>query len=81
MTATKRVVYSVDSEVLGRFNAAFHGRERSRMIERLMLRALDAEEDEVAAAAARVENDPEMAGRRDVSDWADANAVEMLNRL
>jgi hypothetical protein len=81
MSATKRAVYSIRSEVLDRFNAAYQGRERSRMIERLMLRALEAEENEIAAIASQIENDPDLATYREVSDWADANAADTLARF
>lgn len=39
--------------MLDRFNATFQGRERSRVVEKLMLDALEAEEDEIAAAAGK----------------------------
>ena len=80
MPATKRVVYSVDSEVAARFGATFKGRERSRAIERLMLRALAERESEVAAAAKLVETDPSFAEAAAVSEWADAQAVDLLSR-
>lgn len=81
MPATKRAVYSIRSDILDRFNAAYQGRERSKMIERMMLRALDAEENEIAAAAAQIESDPELASYRETSDWADANAVDTFSRF
>lgn len=81
MSATRRAVYSIRSEVLDRFNAAHQGRERSRVIERLMLRALEVEENEIAAAVAQIESDPELATYREVSDWADANAIDSLARF
>ncbi|MEF3368023.1 hypothetical protein V3H18_15925 [Methylocystis sp. 9N] len=81
MPATKRAVYSIRSDILDRFNAAYQGRERSKMIERMMLRVLDAEENEIAAAAAQIESDPELASYRETSDWADANAVDTFSRF
>jgi hypothetical protein len=80
MPPTKRVLYSVDSEVAARFEAAFKGRERSRAIERLMLRALGEREAEVVAAAKLVETDPSFAEAAAVSEWADAQAVDLLSR-
>jgi hypothetical protein len=80
MPATKRVVYSVDSEVAARFETAFKGRERSRAIERLMLRALIERERDVVAAARLVESDPSFAEAAAVSEWADAQAVDVLSR-
>lgn len=81
MPATKRAVYSIRTDILDRFNAAYQGRERSKMIERMMLRALDAEENDIAAAAAQIESDPELASYRETSDWADANAVDTFSRF
>jgi hypothetical protein len=80
MPATKRVVYSVDSEVAVHFEATFKGRERSRVIERLMRRALDERESEVVTAAKLVESDPTFAEAAAVSDWSDAQAIELLSR-
>jgi hypothetical protein len=80
MPPTKRVLYSVYSEVAARFEAAFKGRERSRAIERLMLRALGEREAEVVAAAKLVETDPSFAEAAAVSEWADAQAVDLLSR-
>jgi hypothetical protein len=80
MPATKRVVYSVDSDVAARFVATFKGRDRSRAIERLMLRALGEREAEIVAAAKLVETDPSFAEAAAVSDWADAQAVDLLSR-
>ncbi len=79
MPATRRAVYSIRADILDRFNAAYQGRERSKMIERMMLRALDAEENDIAAAAAQIEGDPELASCRETSDWADANAVDTFS--
>jgi hypothetical protein len=80
MPATKRVVYSVDSEVAARFEATFMGRERSRAIERLMLRALAERESEVVAAAQLIETDHSFAEAAAVSNWADAQAADLLSR-
>jgi hypothetical protein len=81
MSATRRAVYSIRSDILDRFNAAYHGRERSSVVERLMLRALEAEENEIAAVAAQIEDDPDLASYREVSDWTDAHAVDTLARF
>jgi hypothetical protein len=78
MSATKRAVYSIRTDVLDRFNATFHGRERSCVVERMMMRAIEAEEDEIAAAAKQIESDPEFASVREVSEWADAHALDVL---
>jgi len=80
MSATKRVLYSVNSEVASRFNAMFKGRDRSRVIERLMAQAIDEREAEVVAAAKLLEIDPAFAEYREISQWTDAQAVEVLAR-
>lgn len=78
MPPTKRVLYSIDPEVVTRFHAIYKGRERSRAVERLMLQAINEREAEVAAAARLIETDPEFAEYRKLSAWADAQAVDTL---
>lgn len=78
MPSTKRVLYSIHPEVVERFNALFKGRERSRVVERLMLQAINEREAEVVAAAKLIENDPAFAEYREVSEWVDAQAVDTL---
>lgn len=80
MSATKRVLYSVDTEVAARFNAIFKGRDRSRVIERLMAQAISEREGEVVAAARLLETDEAFAEYREVSDWVDTHAVDTLAR-
>ncbi|MBI1980457.1 MAG: hypothetical protein HYS63_02615 [Methylocystis sp.] len=80
MPTTRRAVYSIRTDILDRLNAAYQGRERSKMIERMMLRAHDAEENDIAAAA-QIEGDPELASYRETSDWADANAIDTFSRF
>ncbi len=80
MSATKRVLYSVDAEVASRFNAMFKGRDRSRVIERFMVQAIDEREAEVVAAAKLLETDPAFTEYHEVSEWTDAQAVELLAR-
>jgi hypothetical protein len=78
MPTTKRVLYSIHPDVLDRFNALFRGRERSRMIERFMLSAIKERENEVVAAAKIINTDPAFAEYREVSEWADAQAIDTL---
>jgi hypothetical protein len=78
MPTTKRVLYSIHPEVLSRFNALFKGRDRSRAIESLMLKAINEREQEVVAAAKLIETDPAFSEYHEVSDWADAQAVDTL---
>jgi hypothetical protein len=81
MPATKRVLYSIHSDVLSRFNALYKGRDRSRMVEQFMLQAIEARASEVAAAAKLIERDPAFAEYQEVSEWADAQAVDTLARI
>jgi hypothetical protein len=78
---TKRVLYSIHPEVLSRFNAFFKGRERSRMIERFMLTAIKERENEVVAAAKLINTDPAFSEYHEVSEWADAQAVDTLTNF
>ena len=78
MPTTKRVLYSIQSEVVSRFNAVFKGRERSRVVEQLMIQAIEARENEVVAAAKLIETDPAFAQYRQVSEWVDAQAIDTL---
>ena len=76
MPSTKRVLYSIRAEVLDRFNAAFKPTQRSKIIERLMLEAIEGREDRVARAAAAIAADPEASGEhRELSDWVDAQSA------
>ncbi len=76
MPATKRVLYSIRAEVLDRFNAAFKPTQRSKVIERLMLEAIEGREDRVALAAAAIAADEEaLTDHRELSDWVDAQSA------
>ncbi len=81
MPITKRVIYSIHLEVLSRFNALFKGRERSRMVEQFMLKAIGEREHEAVAAAKLIETDPAFSEYREVSEWADAQAIDTLARF
>ena len=72
MTQTVRVLYSIRSDILGRFNNMFKGRQRSRAIEQMMERAIAEREAEVVSAALRIETDPDFADVRAISDEVDA---------
>ena len=76
MTRTVRVFYRIKPELLSRFNAVFKGRDRSRVIERLMERAIEEREAEVVAAVLLVETDPDFAPVRAVSDDVDSLSAE-----
>ena len=81
MSHTVRVLYSIRPELVSRFNAVFKGRERSRVVERLMERAIEERESEVVAAVRLVETDPDFAPARAVSADVDALSVETASRL
>jgi hypothetical protein len=81
MPTTKRVLYSIHPEILARFNALFKGRERSRVVEQLMLKAINERESEVVAAAKLIGTDPAFSEYREVSEWADEQAVDTLARF
>src|SRR5271169_4313003 len=73
MAQTVRVLYSIRSDVLGRFNNMFKGRQRSRAIGQLMERAIAEREAEVVSAARQIETDPDFADVRAISDEVDAS--------
>ena len=73
---TIRVLYSINPELARRFNAVFKGRDRSRVVERLMERAIEERESEVVSAVRLVETDPDFAPARAVSDDVDALSAE-----
>ena len=83
MPGTIRVRYSLNSEVVARFNAIYRDADRNHMIEELMMRALNRHfsEDEVVAAAWLVETHPAFAECRKVSEWVDAQACDTLARF
>ncbi len=81
MPATTRVLYSLNQDVVARFNRIYKGRERSRMVERFMVEAIDARENRVVAAAKLIASDPAFREYDDVADWADAQAIDTLARF
>jgi hypothetical protein len=81
MPATTRVLYSLNPDVVARFNRIYKGRERSRVVERFMIDAIDARENEVVAAAKLIASDPAFREYDEVADWADAQAIDTLARF
>jgi hypothetical protein len=77
---TKRAIYSIQAEVLARFNTLFKGHERSRAVEHFMIEAIKEREDEIVAAAKLIEKDPAFSEYHEVSKWADAQAIDTLVR-
>lgn len=78
MPTASRVIYSIEAELLSRFNAAFAPRERSKVVERLIQTVLDQREHSLIDAARKIESDPQMASIRAVSDDIDRIAGEAL---
>lgn len=80
MPTTKRVLYSIQADVLERFNAMYKATQRSKVIEKLMLEAIDSREDRVARAAAAIAADAAaMRDHRETSEWVDAQSAHTAN--
>ncbi len=80
MPTTKRVLYSIRSDVLERFNAIYKSTQRSKVIESLMLDAINSREDRVARAAAAIAEDAEaMRDHQETSAWVDAQSAHTAN--
>jgi len=77
----KRVVFSIDADVLARFNRLYRPKQRSEVVERLMIQALEANAAEVGDAAMKIATDPSYREYDIVSDWADAQAIDTLSRF
>ena len=71
-TVPSRAIYSIDPAVLRQFNALFGPRERSRVIERLMLSELESRKQSVLDAIRKIETDPRCASIAQVSADMDA---------
>lgn len=78
MPAATRAIYSINSDVLSRFNARFAPRERSRVVERMIQKALAEAESSLLEAARMIESDPRFAAIREVSDDIDRVAGEAV---
>ena len=71
-TVPSRAIYSIDSAVLRQFNALFTPRERSRVVERLMLSELASRKQSVLDAIRKIESDPRCASIAQVCADMDA---------
>lgn len=78
MSTASRAIYSIDADLLNRFNAMFAPRERSKMVERLIQSALEQREHSLLEAARKIESDPKFASIRAVSDDIDRIAGEAV---
>ena len=73
-----RAIYSIDPEVLNRFNSTFRPRERSKIVEQFMRQALAKKERQLIAAVRLIESDPRFAAIREVSGDVDRIAGEAV---
>ena len=71
MATASRAIYSINPDVLSRFNALFPPRERSKVVEQMIQRALAERESGLLEAARKIESDPRFAAIREVSDDID----------
>ena len=71
MATSSRAIYSIDAELLRRFNAVFAQRERSKVIEKMIQKVLAKREQGLLEAARKIESDPRLASIREVSDDMD----------
>lgn len=78
MATASRAIYSINADLLGRFNALFAPRERSKVVERLIQTALAERESGLLEAARRIESEPRFAAIRAVSDDIDSIAGEAV---
>ena len=80
---TARVLFSVKDEVLARFRATVPNRERSKVIESLMLKEIEtraeAREREIEQIARMVESDPAFAEVRRAARDIDAVAGDAVD--
>lgn len=79
---TKRALFSLSDEVFERFRSLVPDRERSKTIENFMLQEITrreaARDSRLERLARSVENDPQYADVRSVSQLVDAIAGEAL---
>ena len=78
MATASRAIYSINPDLLGRFNAQFAPRERSKVVEQLIQQPLAARESGLLEAARKIESDPRFAAIRAVSDDGDRIAGEAV---
>jgi hypothetical protein len=66
--SSQRVVFSIPEEVVARFNRLYPAKKRSDMIRDFMKDKINENEQAMVKAALLIENDPEYAALRDVTD-------------
>lgn len=75
-----RAIYTISDEVLHRFESLVpQPRERSRVVERLILNAIEDHERQLVEAAKRIETDSRFADVREVSIDVDSVAGEAID--
>ena len=78
MSTASRAIYSIDADLLSRFNALFPARERSKIVERMIQKALAEREQALVEAVRKIETDPKFGSIREVSDDIDRVVGEAL---
>ncbi|MFM9976324.1 MAG: hypothetical protein ACKVON_17355 [Beijerinckiaceae bacterium] len=76
----QRAFYSINDDVLVRFNAIVPPRKRSGIVQLLMAKHVAEQELRITEAARLIETDPDFAKIRAVSGDADVMALEALTR-
>ena len=75
---SQRAFYSINDDVLSRFNALVPARKRSQIMQKLMAQHVANFEAKIAHAVSLIENDPDFAAIADVSGDADSWAFDKL---
>ena len=78
MSTASLAIYSINADLLNRFNALFPARERSKIVERMIEKVLEEREHALLEAVRKIETDPRFAAIREVSDDIDRTAGEAL---
>jgi hypothetical protein len=78
---SQRAFYSINDDVLSRFNALVPARKRSQTMQKLMAQHVASFEAKIARAAALIANDPDFAALAGVSGDADNWTFETLTTL
>ena len=77
----KRVVFSIDEDVLTRFNRMFRPKQRSQIVEKMMAEVLTGRAREVAQAAMLIATDPAFREYDEAGVWADGQSIDTLSRF
>ena len=77
----QRAVYSIKPSVLARFNTLYPSRDRSKLVEQFLRHKVSEKEQAFVEAARLIENDPQYASIREVSDDMDSLTSETFKAL